>query len=175
MGRGLPSRSYEKRFLMSIKILMMSKDNEIMTSLRYYFRNIYQFDTTSDPEEGIRLLRGDNYSAAILDYGLSKMNDIYYLDLMREGAPDTARLLFIESSELKNASEMVQKKHIFQFLTKPCTMRALEGAIRSGIEHHWLLIGEKALVELHSQDSNFTVNQPPSTTSGFDLSLDRSL
>jgi response regulator RpfG family c-di-GMP phosphodiesterase len=132
---------------MEWKVLMVDDDEEVLNSFRRHFRKSFQLDTAPNAEEGLRLLRTGTYMVVVSDYMMPKTDGIQFLGLVREGAPDTTRMLLTGYADTMVAIEAVNKGHIFRFLTKPCAPEVLERAIQDGIEYYRLVTAEKELLE----------------------------
>jgi response regulator RpfG family c-di-GMP phosphodiesterase len=132
---------------MELKVLMVDDDEEILNSFQRNFRKSFQLDTARNAEEGLALLRAGTYMVVVSDYMMPKMDGIQFLGLVREGAPDTTRMLLTGYADTMVAIEAVNKGHIFRFLTKPCAPEVLERAIQAGIEYYRLITAEKELLE----------------------------
>jgi DNA-binding NtrC family response regulator len=122
---------------MNAPLLMISSDDEIMSSLGYYFRNIYQIDTTSNAEQGLAMLKTGKYGVVLYDDEMLPAQGVHFLNRIYRAAPRTARILLVEHSENSTAKEMKRSKHAFQCIIKPCTLHALERGIRMGLEEYW--------------------------------------
>jgi CheY-like chemotaxis protein len=87
------------------------------------------------------------YSVVISDMRMPVMNGAEFLSKVREGSPDTVRMLLTGYTDLSAAIEAINQGNIFRFLTKPCETEVLSAAITAGIELYRLITGERELLE----------------------------
>jgi DNA-binding NtrC family response regulator len=140
---------------METKVLLVDGDEEVLNSLRHYFRKSFPLVTASTVKEGLRLLKGGEYMVVVADYMMPKMDGILFLRFAQEGAPDTTRILLCGSADTKDATEALNQGHIFRFLTKPCTPEDLGQAIQAGIEYYRYPTAEKGYKFKRQSQSGF--------------------
>jgi DNA-binding response OmpR family regulator len=85
----------------------------------------YAVDTASDGEKGLKMLRAENYSAAILDYDMPKLNGLkLYLELRNEGNPVKDRVIFYTGKACSDFHKYLEKVKV-PYLTKPAPLKKL--------------------------------------------------
>ncbi len=95
----------------------------------------YMVDTASDGEEGLKMLRQEDYSAAILDYEMPKLNGLkVYLELRKEGLPIKDRIIFYTGKACSDLHKYLEKVKV-PYLIKPAPLNKIE-------EHISALCGE---------------------------------
>ena len=85
----------------------------------------YMVDTASDGEEGLKMLRQEDYSAAILDYEMPKLNGLQvYLELRKEGLPIKDRVIFYTGKACRDFHSYLDKVKV-PYLIKSATFKKL--------------------------------------------------
>ncbi len=133
---------------MTEKILCVDDDPNILASYQRQFRKQFEMETAAGSEEGLKTITGHGPFAVVLaDMNMPGMNGIQFLTEVKKQSPDTVRMILTGNADLKTAIEAVNTGNIFRFLTKPCPPDILTNALQAGIEHHFLLMGERELLK----------------------------
>jgi response regulator RpfG family c-di-GMP phosphodiesterase len=92
------------------------------------------------------------------DMRMPGMSGAEFLAKVREGWPDTVRVLLTGQSDLPSAIAAVNDGQIFRFLTKPCPPDVLLAALGAAAKQHELITGERVLLEqtLHGSVKTLT-------------------
>ncbi len=89
----------------------------------------YMVDTASDGEEGLTMLRQEDYSAAILDYDMPKLNGLkVYLGLRKEGLPIKDRVIFYTGKACSDFHSYLDKIKV-PYLIKPASLNKIKAYI----------------------------------------------
>lgn len=109
------------------KIIIIDDSEAIRTVLSEKFTlEGYTVDTASDGEEGLKMLRQGDYSAAILDYDMPKLNGLkVYLELRKEGLPIKDRVIFYTGKASSDLHKYLEKVKV-PYLIKPAPLNKIE-------------------------------------------------
>lgn len=132
---------------MDERVLIVDDDEEVLNSFRRHFYKLYQLDTATNAEEGLKLLKEKQYLVVVSDYMMPKMDGIRFLTLARDITPYTTRIMLTGNADIKTAIQAVNEGHVYRFLTKPCAPEALAQSIQAGIVYYRLLTAERVLLE----------------------------
>jgi len=132
---------------MNERVLIVDDDEELLNSFRRHFYKLYQLDTATNAEEGLKLLKENQYLVVVSDYMMPKMDGIRFLTLAKDITPDTTRIMLTGNADIKTAMQAVNEGCVYRFLTKPCAPEALAQMILAGIEYNQLLTAERVLLE----------------------------
>ena len=108
------------------KIIIIDDSESIRKVLSEKFTlDGYMVDTASDGEEGLNMLRQENYSAAILDYNMPKLNGLkVYLELRKEGLPIKDRIIFYTGKACSDLHSYLEKVKVPYFI-KPVPLKKI--------------------------------------------------
>ena len=99
----------------------------------------YLVDTASDGEEGLKMLRQEDYSVAISDYEMPRLNGLkLYLKLSKEGLPIKDRVIFYTSKACRDFHKYLEKVKV-PYLIKSATFKKLREYVSDLCgEYSWL-------------------------------------
>ena len=114
------------------KIIIIDDSESIRKVLSKKFTlDGYMVDTASDGEEGLKMLRKEDYSAAILDYDMPKLNGLkLYLELRKEGLPIKDRIIFYTGEACKDFHKYLEKVKV-PYLIKPASLKKLKDYVET--------------------------------------------
>ncbi len=110
-----------------MKKIIIIDDSEAIRSLlvERFTLDGYIVDTASDGEEGLNMLRQEDYSAAILDYEMPKLNGLQvYLELRKESLPIKDRIIFYTGNACSDFHSYLDKVKV-PYLIKPASLNKI--------------------------------------------------
>lgn len=123
---------------MVYKVLLVDDDPRVISG---YFRalrrekSLFQIITAGSAREGLQLIQQQGpFAVIITDYCMPEMDGIEFLALVRQRAPESARVILTGKAGLEMSIEAVNRGSIFYFLTKPCPTEKLRQVIMTGIQ-----------------------------------------
>jgi response regulator RpfG family c-di-GMP phosphodiesterase len=133
---------------MEYKILFVDDDQNILSSFKRQFHNIYNTFTADNGAEGINIIeKEENVAVVVSDYRMPEMNGVDFLSRAREISPNTVRFMLTGQADMEAVIKVINEGKIFRFLTKPCLPDLMKKNIEDGIEQYRLIISEKMLLE----------------------------
>lgn len=86
----------------------------------------YIVNTASDGEEGLKMLRQENYSAALLDNDMPKLNGLeLYMQVRKEGLPIKDRIIFHTGYDCSYLHNYLKRRKV-PYLIKPASLNKIE-------------------------------------------------
>ncbi len=133
---------------MQPKILFVDDDPNILAGFQRQLRKFYQVDIAAGAREGLNLVHQNGpYAVVVSDFRMPGMDGIQFLAQVRQGAPDTVRIMLTGFADVKTAIDAVNTGNIFRFLTKPCEPETLIRALEAGVKQYRLVMAERELLE----------------------------
>ncbi|MGB7345862.1 MAG: HD domain-containing phosphohydrolase [Pirellulaceae bacterium] len=130
------------------KILCVDDDQKILNGIVRQQGEDFDITLALGPHQALRIIAEEGSFAVVLsDMRMPEMNGVQLLARVREGSPNTVRMILTGYAELQTTIEAVNEGHIFRFLSKPCSEEDLASAFKSGLRQHSLVEAEKELVE----------------------------
>ncbi|GAB4378695.1 MAG: response regulator [Calditrichia bacterium] len=129
-------------------ILFVDDDRNLLEGLKRNLRRNFNLETALGGEEGLEILQKKGPFAVIVsDMRMPKMDGTQFLAQARRISPDSVRILLTGQADINDAIAVINKGHIFRFLTKPCPYDVLVNALNDGIAQYRLITSEKELLE----------------------------
>ncbi len=133
---------------MEYKILFVDDDENILSSFKRQFHNIYTTFTARSGTDGLKIIEKENPIAVVVaDYRMPEMNGVEFLSKVLEISPDTVRFMLSGQADIEAIIKVINESKIFRFLTKPCIPDLMKKNIEDGIAQYRLVISEKMLLE----------------------------
>jgi response regulator RpfG family c-di-GMP phosphodiesterase len=133
---------------MSLKILCVDDDANVLAGYQRNLRKQFNLDTALSGQAGLAMLDSQGpYAVVVADMNMPGMNGIQFLMEVQRRAPDTVRIMLTGNADQQTAIAAVNQGHVFQFLTKPCPTEALASALRQALRQYQLVVAERELLE----------------------------
>ena len=130
------------------RILCVDDEANILTAIQRSLRRTFDVHAATSGAEGLQLLQSSGpFAVVVSDMRMPEMNGAVFLKHVARHFPDSVRILLTGFAELETVTAAVNEGHIFRFLTKPITGKALMVALEDGVRQHELLISERVLLE----------------------------
>ncbi len=133
---------------MNTKVLLIDDDTNLLEAVERNLRLKFNLVTASSGAAGLAKMAADGpFAVVVADMQMPGMNGVEVLTEAQRLHPDTVRLMLTGNADQHTAAEAVNKGHIFQFLTKPCPMEALNFALQTSLKQHRLITAEREVLE----------------------------
>src|SRR5215472_10781145 len=104
------------------RVLCVDDDAHVVEAIVLHLRKHYQVSTALSGHEGLKTLKRMGGAAVVIsDMRMPGMDGATFLHNVMHIFPDASRILLTGEPGRDAAVSAVNKGHIFQFLTKPCT------------------------------------------------------
>lgn len=133
---------------MNKKVLFVDDDANLLAGFQRQLRKNFSIETALTPEQGLTALEsGDVFGVVVADMGMPGMTGIEFLQQVKERTPRVVRIMLTGHADIETAIQAFNEGSIFRFLTKPCDIATLSGALEAGLQQHDLLVAEHELRE----------------------------
>lgn len=130
-------------------LLIVDDELPILRCLKAVLRNEnYTVHTAANGHEGLELLSQHQIGVVLSDINMPEMDGITFLEKCRSNKPDMVRLVLTANTGIENALEMINRSHVFGYLTKPWSNETLKQTLSVAFNHHHLLMENKNLYNL---------------------------
>ena len=120
-------------------ILCVDDEPNILSSLRRLFRTKgYQVRTAESGSAGLALLEAEPIDLVISDMRMPEMDGARFLEHVREGWPDTVRLLLTGYADVNSIIEAINRGEIYRYITKPWDDHDIVLIVRQALERQAL-------------------------------------
>lgn len=132
---------------MKTKVLFVDDDTNILATFSRALGGQYAVETCADPEEALRrLVEKGPFAVVVSDYKMPRMNGIKFLSQVAASSPDTVRIMLTGFADLDASIAAVNEGRVFRFLTKPCPMPTMVGALEAAFKQYRLEMAERELL-----------------------------
>ena len=105
-----------------------------------------EVDMATSGSEGLEKLVTEDYAVVVSDYKMPGMTGAEFLEVAKETAPDTYRIMLTGQADLKTVTSAVNLGGIHCFLSKPWDGEDLKHAVLNGIERYRLVLQNRELL-----------------------------
>ncbi len=140
------------------RVLLVDDEVSVLRSLsRLLRREPYEVVAAQTPGAALQVMEQHPVHLVISDQRMPQMMGTALLAIIREGWPDTVRIVLSGYSEINAILEAVNEGAIYKFLTKPWNDEELRLHIRRALDLHDLLAERRELVaELERRNAEIT-------------------
>ncbi|MFH0925427.1 MAG: HD domain-containing phosphohydrolase [bacterium] len=133
---------------MDENILFVDDDVNILSSYERQFRGKYNMETALGGKKALAEITSKGpYAVIISDLRMPEMDGVQFFAKVKEGYPDTIRVMLTGQADLEAAISAVNEGNIFRFLTKPCPINILTSALNASLAQYQLVTAERVLLE----------------------------
>lgn len=130
---------------MSHHILLVDDERDIQSFLEDLLTNRgYRISKASSGQEALTLLKNDAPDLILSDYRMPDMDGIALLKAAQKICPEAIRVLMTAYGDLKVAMEAINEASVYKFITKPWNNNDLLLTIQRALEHHDLILQQRA-------------------------------
>lgn len=132
---------------MANKVLFVDDEQKILDSFMLNLKRRYDIHLALGPEEALARIASDGpFQVVVSDYKMPGMNGVELLSKVMAVSPKTVRIMLTGHADMDVSIAAVNSGQVYRFLTKPCSMELLTGAIDAALEQNRLLNLEKELL-----------------------------
>lgn len=130
-------------------ILFVDDEANILSSLKRLFRpQGYRIFTAESGAQGLEIMARESVDLVISDMRMPEMNGAQFLGKVREGWPDTVRILLTGYAEIGATIEAINKGQIYRYISKPWEDNDITLAVRHALQQKALEREKQRLEEL---------------------------
>ncbi len=136
------------------RVLFVDDEAAILKSLkRLFLDDSFEVLTSTSPLEALKILQEKEIPVVISDQRMPEMIGTDFLQKVKEGWPDTVRMVLTGYADLEAALAAINQGNVYRFINKPWDNADLKLAVKNGITHYRLIAENKALFELTQQQN----------------------
>jgi len=113
----------------------------------------YKIVTTTKPEEGIALLKKQEFAVIISDHHMPGMTGLEFFAEANKIQPMSSRILITGVLTLKVVVDAINKGEIFRFIAKPWIREELLATVKNAI-HRYELMSQNNKLQFQTQNNN---------------------
>ncbi len=133
---------------MTHHILLVDDERDVLLVLEDLFSNRgYRVNKASNGIQALALLEDDPPDLILSDYRMPEMDGITLFKAAQNISPDTVRILLTAHGDLKIAIDAINHANVYKFITKPWNNNDLIITVRRALEHHDLMVQQRAFAE----------------------------
>ncbi len=130
------------------RILCVDDEPVVLFAFKRDLQNRYTLVTAESGADALAILKSQEPFAVIMaDMMMPEISGVELLAEARRLCPDTVRIMLTGDEQKETAVEAINEGQIFRFLSKPCPLDRLMGALDAGVEHYHLVKAERELLE----------------------------
>lgn len=115
------------------RLLVVDDEKAIGASLKYLFEDQFEVFTTTDPNEGVSLMREKNIDIVLLDLRLGNQSGIDFLEPMLQINPQV-RIIMMTAYGTIETSLLAMKRGAYAYIEKPLNMEELKILVDKSVE-----------------------------------------
>ncbi len=136
------------------RVLFVDDEVAILKSLkRLFLDDSFEVLTSTSPLEALKILQEKEIPVVVSDQRMPEMTGTDFLQKVKEGWPDTVRMVLTGYADLEAALAAINQGNVYRFINKPWDNADLKLAVKNGITHYRLIAENKALFELTQQQN----------------------
>ncbi len=131
------------------KILLIDDDPNILSALQRALLQQWtgaerpQIEGFTDPFDALNRICTCDFDLVICDYMMPRMSGGELLQVLKDVAPDTVRIMLSGSSEFDTVLSAINQAQAFRFLRKPWDPDELAESVRLGLEQRAALLAAR--------------------------------
>ncbi len=130
-----------------ITLLFVDDEANILSALKRLFRPFgYRIFTAEGGAAGLEIMARETVDLVISDMRMPEMNGAEFLEKVRDGWPDTVRILLTGYAEIGATIDAINKGRIYRYISKPWEDNDITLTVRQALETK-LLEREKTRLE----------------------------
>ena len=129
---------------MNNQILFVDDDPNLLAALQRSLRRLFHFDTALGGPEALNTIATHGpYAVIVADQSMPGMSGVELLEIVRQRAPDTVRVMLTGNADQQAAVDAVNRGAVFRFLNKPCPPEVLIPALEMALKQYELVHTER--------------------------------
>lgn len=116
-----------------MKLLIIDDEAAICSSLQFALEDDFDVQTTTDPLEGLQLIKQEEVDLCLLDLKLGHTDGLQVLEDIKSIQPETIVIMMTAYGSISSSVEAI-KKGAYSYLTKPLHMEELFSVLKQAVE-----------------------------------------
>lgn len=129
-------------------VLFVDDERRLVDVYADIFGTEFDVHIATSGQEALQKIRQlKNVAVVMSDFHMPVMDGATFLQEVMNYAPQATRILLTGTAGITGAKDAVNKGQIFRFLTKPCPLDQLRGAIEAGVDQYRLFNAERMVMQ----------------------------
>lgn len=141
-----------------LNLLIIDDEPDIIKALTRQFRRLYTVYSTTDPNEGLRIMEQSNIQVVLSDQRMPGMTGVDFFAKIKDKYPEALKLILTGYSDIEAVIGAINEGQVFRYVKKPWNPEELELIIREAFEKHELITRNKKLM-LRLRDANLNLEE----------------
>lgn len=116
-----------------MKLLIIDDEAAICSSLQFALEDDFDVQATTDPLEGLQLIKQEEVDLCLLDLKLGHTDGLQVLEDIKNIQPETIVIMMTAYGSISSSVEAI-KKGAYSYLTKPLHMEELFSVLKQAAE-----------------------------------------
>lgn len=127
-------------------LLIIDDEPDVIKSLTRLFRRDYNVFSTTDAEEGFKIMDNKSIQVIISDQRMPGITGVEFFSRIRVKYPDAVKLILTGYSDIEAVKDAINKGQVFRYITKPWDPYELENVIKEAFDKSDLITKNRELM-----------------------------
>lgn len=147
------------------KILLVDDEINVLNALRRALMQIFrdappQIEAFLDPYDALKRICFCDFDVVICDYGMPQMTGSELLQVLKDVAPNTVRIMLSASCDFATVVSAINQAQAFRFLGKPWDAAELEQTVRLALALRAELVAAAPLTAAQHEARRLEIDEP---------------
>jgi response regulator RpfG family c-di-GMP phosphodiesterase len=125
-------------------VLFVDDESNILSALRRLFRPLnYKVLTANSGAQGLELMAQEPVDLVISDMRMPEMDGAQFFEKVRDGWPDSVRILLTGYADISSAVAAINKGEIYRYVSKPWEDSELIATVKEALQRKQLEIEKR--------------------------------
>jgi len=136
-------------------LLIIDDEPEVIKSLTRLFRRDYNIFSTTNAEEGLKIMDNENIQVIVSDQRMPGITGVEFFSKIRVKYPDAVKLILTGYSDIEAVKDAINKGQVFRYITKPWDPYELENVIKEAFDKSDLITkNQELMISLKEANKN---------------------
>lgn len=137
-------------------LLVIDDEIDIIRALERQFRRKYKVFSTTNPIEGLSIMRRENIHVVLSDQRMPGMTGVDFFTHIKDKFPDTLKLILTGYTDVESVIGAINDGQVFRYVKKPWNPDELDLVVREAFEKYELVADNRKLLK-ELQEINTTL------------------
>ncbi len=117
-------------------LLVVDDEPDLVQSVKDLLRFDYKVLAATRATEGLEIMRQEKVHVVMSDQRMPEMTGFEFLKHLRDGYPDTVRLLFTAYADLNAVTDAINQGNVYRYISKPWEPDELRTILRQAVDYY---------------------------------------
>lgn len=137
----------ELQYMNDYCLLIIDDEVEITKSLVRQFRKKYKVFTTTNAEDGFKILEKENIQVILSDERMPGITGVEFFTKIKDKYPDVLKLILTGYSDIEAVIGAINDGQVFRYVNKPWNPIELDSIIKEAFDKYDLIIQNRKLMD----------------------------